>query len=106
LCSVFSVLALLGLLLARRADPLETFLLSAAMLFFPLTYYITHSAERYRHPIDPVMTILAVYAAAWAYAKVTGKAQIRIEGSSPVLAAAAESRQQKRERSRRTATTD
>jgi 4-amino-4-deoxy-L-arabinose transferase-like glycosyltransferase len=62
LCSVFSLLALLGLLLARRANALETFPLSAAMLFFPLTYYITHSAVRYRHPIDPVMTILAVYA--------------------------------------------
>jgi hypothetical protein len=61
-CSVFSLLALLGLLLARRADPLETFPLSAAMLLFPLTYYITHSAVRYRHPIDPVITILAVYA--------------------------------------------
>jgi 4-amino-4-deoxy-L-arabinose transferase-like glycosyltransferase len=103
-CSVFSLLALVGLLLARRADALETFPLSAAMLFFPLTYYITHSAERYRHPIDPVMTILAVYAAAYAYAKVTGKAQIQIERGSPVLAA--ESRQQKRARSRRTATTD
>ena len=61
-CTVFSLLALLGLLLARRGDALETFPLSAAMLLFPLTYYITHSAVRYRHPIDPVMTILVVYA--------------------------------------------
>jgi len=103
-CSVFSLLALLGLLLARRADALETFPLSAAILLFPLTYYITHSAVRYRHPIDPAMTILAVYAAVYAYAKVAGKTQIQIEGRSPILAA--ESRQQKRARSRRTATTD
>jgi 4-amino-4-deoxy-L-arabinose transferase-like glycosyltransferase len=103
-CSAFSLLALLGLLLARRADALETFPLSAAMLFFPVTYYITHSAVRYRHPIDPVMTILAVYAAAYAYEKVAGKTRIQIEGRSPILAA--ESRQQKRARSRRTATTD
>jgi 4-amino-4-deoxy-L-arabinose transferase-like glycosyltransferase len=68
-CSIFSLLALLGLLLARRADALETFPLSAAMLLFPLTYYITHSAVRYRHPIDPVMTILAVYAVVRAYAR-------------------------------------
>jgi len=74
------------------------------MLFFPVTYYITHSAVRYRHPIDPVMTILAVYAAAYAYEKVAGKTRIQIEGRSPILAA--ESRQQKRARSRRTATTD
>ena len=69
-CSIFSLLALLGLLLARRANALETFPLSAAMLLFPVTYYITHSAVRYRHPIDPVMTILAVYAATWTYARV------------------------------------
>jgi hypothetical protein len=56
------------LLLARRGNALETFPLSAAMLFFPLTYYITHSAVRYRHPIDPVMTILAVHAVLRAYA--------------------------------------
>jgi Dolichyl-phosphate-mannose-protein mannosyltransferase len=103
-CSVFSLLALLGLLLARRANALETFPLAAAMLFFPLTYYITHSAVRYRHPIDPVMTILVVYAAACAYAKVTGKAQIQIAtGSAAVVP---ESRQQKRARSRRSATAD
>lgn len=102
-CSAFSLLALLGLLLARRADALETFPLSAAMLFFPLTYYITHSAMRYRHPIDPVMTILAVYAAAWSYARIAGKTPSQIEGSAPMLAA--ESRQQKKARSRRTATT-
>ena len=91
-CSAFSLLALVGLLLARRADALETFPLSAAMLFFPLIYYITHSAMRYRHPIDPVMTILAVYATVWAYARIAGKAQIQIEDKSPILAA--ESRQQ------------
>ncbi len=103
-CSAFSLLALLGLLLARRADALETFPLSAAMLFFPVTYYITHSAVRYRQPIDPVMTILAVYAAAYAYTKVAGKTRIPTEARSAILAG--ESRQQKMARSRRTATTD
>lgn len=94
-CSIFSLLALVGLLLARRADALQTFPLSAAMLLFPLTYYITHSALRYRHPIDPVMTILAVYAAACAYARVAGKteAKVKVEKSSPAMAA--ESRQQR-----------
>jgi 4-amino-4-deoxy-L-arabinose transferase-like glycosyltransferase len=67
-CCAFSLIALLGLLLARRADPLGTFPLSAAMLLFPVTYYITHSAVRYRHPIDPVMTILAVYAVCYSWA--------------------------------------
>jgi len=72
-CSILSLLAFLGLLLARRGDALQTFPLSAAMLLFPMTYYITHSAVRYRHPIDPVMTILAVYAAAWACDRVSNK---------------------------------
>jgi len=87
-CSIFSLLALLGLLAARRADALETFPLSAAMLLFPLTYYITHSAMRYRHPIDPVMTVLAVYATACAYARVTGKTRVnpKIRKSSPAMA--------------------
>jgi hypothetical protein len=67
------------LLLARRADAFQTFPLSAAMLLFPVTYYITHSAVRYRHPIDPLMTVLAVYAVACVYGKVT----LRSESSSP-----------------------
>jgi hypothetical protein len=78
--SIFSLLALLGLLLARRAGALQTLSrkivraeniapLSVTMLLFPVTYYITHSAVRYRHPIDPVMTILAVYAVAYAYGR-------------------------------------
>jgi hypothetical protein len=32
------------------------------LVIFPIPRYITHSALRYRHSIDPVMTILAVYA--------------------------------------------
>ena len=81
-CSIFSLLALLGLLVARRADAVQTFPLSAAMLLFSVTYYLTHSAMRYRHPIDPVMTVLAVYAATWAYAKVKMRS-----ASSPRVAA-------------------
>jgi hypothetical protein len=109
--SIFSLLALLGLLLARRADALQTFPreairgassapLSAAMLLFPVTYYITHSAMRYRHPIDPVMTVLAVYAAACVYRRVAAKTEERSPGM------AVESRRQRRARSRRTVTTD
>ncbi|PYU17771.1 MAG: hypothetical protein DMG32_27330, partial [Acidobacteria bacterium] len=126
-CSIFSLLALLGLLLARRADAFQTFPLSAAMLLFPVTYYITHSAVRYRHPIDPLMTVLAVYAVACVYANVTmrsessSRANSVSEGSlrSPALAsklaaqteaqgdegspATSNSRRRRRARSRRTA---
>jgi hypothetical protein len=34
------------------------------LIVFPIPYYVTHTALRYRHPIDPLMTILAVYAIA------------------------------------------
>lgn len=68
-CSLFSLVAFLGLLLARRTDAARSFPLSAAMLLFPVTYYVTHSAVHYRHPIDPLMTILAVYAVTCAYRK-------------------------------------
>jgi hypothetical protein len=32
------------------------------LLVFPIPYYITHTALRYRHPIDPFLAIFAVYA--------------------------------------------
>lgn len=80
-CSLFSLLAFLGLLLARRADAAQTFPLSAAVLLFPVTYYLTHSAVRYRHPIDPVMTILAVYAVVRAYERLQGRQSSRAKGS-------------------------
>ena len=82
LCSVFSLLAFLGLLLARRADAAQTFPLSAAMLLFPVTYYVTHSAVRYRHPVDPIMTILAVYAVSTSCARLQSKGVILSEAKN------------------------
>jgi 4-amino-4-deoxy-L-arabinose transferase-like glycosyltransferase len=109
-CSIFSLLALLGLLLARRADALGTFPLSATMLLFPVTYYITHSAVRYRHPIDPVMTILAVYAAACLYGRFAArtesgaKVESKARGTSPAILA--DTRRRKPARSRRAPASD
>jgi hypothetical protein len=31
------------------------------LLFFPPVYYITHSELEYRHPIEPLMVVLAAY---------------------------------------------
>jgi 4-amino-4-deoxy-L-arabinose transferase-like glycosyltransferase len=62
---LFTLLALTGLLFARRADPVRSAPLWVLCLFFPLVYYITHTSLRYRHPIDPAMTILVVYAIAY-----------------------------------------
>jgi 4-amino-4-deoxy-L-arabinose transferase-like glycosyltransferase len=61
---LFSLLAFAGVFLARRSRLRGSPLFASALLVFPLTYYITHTALRYRHPIDPIMTILAVYSVA------------------------------------------
>ncbi|MBZ5702255.1 MAG: glycosyltransferase family 39 protein [Acidobacteriia bacterium] len=68
--TAFSLITLAGLALVLRARPVGSSLLIAAMLLVPVPYYITHSALRYRHPIDPVMCLLAVYGVAWAYGSV------------------------------------
>jgi hypothetical protein len=62
--SLFSLLAFTGIFLASRARLPASPLLAGALLVFPLTYYVTHTALRYRHPIDPIMTILAAYCVA------------------------------------------
>src|SRR5262249_30766674 len=63
-CTALTFLALAGL---RRAflDRSETRWLYALVLAaFPLVYYVTRSHLRYRHPIDPELALLAVYAIA------------------------------------------
>jgi len=61
-CSLFSVLAFAGLILALRATFLDSMPLAMSLLLFPIPYYLTHTGLRYRHPIDPFMTIFTVYA--------------------------------------------
>ena len=60
-CTVFSVVSFAGLIFATMEYWRESLPLAVCLLLFPIPYYITHTASRYRHPIDPVMTILAVY---------------------------------------------
>jgi 4-amino-4-deoxy-L-arabinose transferase-like glycosyltransferase len=62
--AIFSVLALAGLLVALWTRARESLPLAFCLLLFPIPYYITHSSLRYRHPIDPVMTIFVVLALA------------------------------------------
>ena len=47
------------LLLIRRHA--LTIPLAASPVLYPIIYYITHTSLRYRHPIDPVLLLLAVY---------------------------------------------
>ncbi len=62
---LFPVLSLLGVLFAYREQNEAVVPLALVLLFFPLVFYITHASTRYRHPMDPVMLILAVYGLAY-----------------------------------------
>jgi 4-amino-4-deoxy-L-arabinose transferase-like glycosyltransferase len=65
---VFNVLVAIGaftgiaVLIWRRST--YVFPMSAIPLMYPLVYYATHTSLRYRHPIDPVLLILAAAALA------------------------------------------
>jgi 4-amino-4-deoxy-L-arabinose transferase-like glycosyltransferase len=62
--AILSAFSFAGLLLSFFTSPRESFPLTLCVLLFPIPYYITHSSLRYRHPIDPILTILAVFAVA------------------------------------------
>ena len=59
-------LALAGtaLVFCRRAG--EWYLIAFSVLVFPLTYYLTDVMARYRHPVEPAMTLAAAYLLGWA----------------------------------------
>lgn len=63
-CLGFSVFSVAGMILALGTNWQNALPPAMALLLFPIPYYITHTALRYRHPIDPFMTIFTVYAIA------------------------------------------
>ena len=56
-----SLLAFGGLVFAIRNRVHGVFLFASLLVFYPLVYYVSFPLPRYRHPIEPVMTMLAVY---------------------------------------------
>ena len=62
--SAVSILAFAGLYLTWRFSGWEAAPIWIAPIVFPVTYYLTHTSLRYRHPIDPILTVLAVCALA------------------------------------------
>ena len=66
--SLFSLVSGTGLLFAVRANFRGTWPLALCTVLIPVPYYITHSSLRYRHPIDPLLTLFAVYATFRGYA--------------------------------------
>jgi 4-amino-4-deoxy-L-arabinose transferase-like glycosyltransferase len=52
------------------------FPLVAGPIVYPVIYYVTHTSLRYRHPIDPVMLLLAAIAVAAVVQKRLGRAVV------------------------------
>ncbi len=67
--------AFLGIvvLLARRNSYVIPVL--AFLLVFPLLYYLTHTSLRYRHPIDPIVLLLAVIGIQGLWLALAGKSR-------------------------------
>jgi hypothetical protein len=61
--SLVSFLAFAGLGMAIRNGRDGAVPLAILLICFPLVYYITHLDERFRHPIDPIVVILAAFGA-------------------------------------------
>jgi len=61
-CTTLTVLALVGLWRALRADWSAALPYALVLFVFPLIYYITSPEVYYRRPIDPLFVILAVVA--------------------------------------------
>jgi hypothetical protein len=76
-----SLLAWLGLVLILWRKGIEAGPYLVVLLVFPLVYYITHTFPTYRHPIEPLMLLLATYATA-SVAKMIGTVLSRKLGNS------------------------
>jgi 4-amino-4-deoxy-L-arabinose transferase-like glycosyltransferase len=57
--TVVPLCAFLGILVVLATKNSYAFPVVAFPLIFPLLYYVTHTSLRYRHPIDPLMLLLA-----------------------------------------------
>jgi hypothetical protein len=66
---LFSLAAFAGMIVALRTNATESLPVILVVVIFPISYYITHSSMRYRHPIDPLLTVLAVlgFARVWEF---------------------------------------
>lgn len=57
-----NVMAIGGLLLALRQRVRGVFLFASLIAVYPLIYYMTFASDRYHHPIEPELVILAMCA--------------------------------------------
>jgi 4-amino-4-deoxy-L-arabinose transferase-like glycosyltransferase len=56
-----AIAALVGIVMLFSRRSIYAFPLAAFPVVYPLVYYATHTSLRYRHPIDPVLVILAAF---------------------------------------------
>jgi 4-amino-4-deoxy-L-arabinose transferase-like glycosyltransferase len=76
LAAIGALCGILALVWSRNA---YAFPLAVCPIVYPVIYYVTHTSLRYRHPIDPVVLLLA----AVAVAAVLQKRRGRVETASP-----------------------
>ncbi len=57
--TTMSILGLLGLRRVFRIEPSLGMCFAIVLLFFPLTYYVTHPETYYFRPVDPLIVVLA-----------------------------------------------
>ncbi|HEX8816353.1 MAG TPA: glycosyltransferase family 39 protein [Terriglobales bacterium] len=57
-----SALAWIGMVLALRRDAHGAMPYAIIMVVFPVVYYVTHTFPSYRHPMEPVILLLASFA--------------------------------------------
>jgi 4-amino-4-deoxy-L-arabinose transferase-like glycosyltransferase len=60
--ALWSLLAFAGLLKMLRDNWLRAVPFAAALLFYPLPYYVTLASTFFRYPIEPIVTLLVAYA--------------------------------------------
>jgi len=59
--TLLSVLAFIGIGYAFWNQVAAAVPFTLILMFFPIVYYLTHSDLGFRHPIDPIIVVLAVY---------------------------------------------
>ena len=57
-----ALFTLVGMLIAHRKMRLLSLPLLNVIVLYPVVYYLCHTAPRYRHPMDPLLTLLSAYA--------------------------------------------
>jgi hypothetical protein len=75
--TLLPLLCLLGALYAHRAGLPDAAPYSLVLLIFPLVFYLTHSSQRYRFPMDPIIVVLATngFVHLWSNALFRGRQQ-------------------------------